>query len=135
MKGERGFTIYELMVVIVLSSTVGLAIADSASRLRTENDISRAYTQDVGGMRRVTRMLRADLRNAGSIEDLTWRHDADRLYRGDREMARNVKGFAITGREEWTEVRMVVGGRRHLQAGDGAKLAFRVRMRNAGRAR
>ena len=133
MRRERGFTLYELMVVIALSGTVGLAIASASNRLWAENAASKAYCEDMRGIQRATRMLRSDLRNATDVAGLDWRRDGDRLIRGRREIARNVKDFAVAADGGWAEARMLIGGRKHLQAGEGLELVFRVRMRNAGR--
>jgi len=133
MKSQRGFTLYELMVVVALTGTVGLAIGSATNRLWAENAASRAYCEDVRGIQRATRMLHSDLRNATDVAGLNWRRDGDRLVRGRREIARNVKAFGVSAEGGWATVRMVIGGRRHLPSGDGMELTFRVRMRNAGR--
>ena len=135
MRRERGFTLYELLVTMTVIGAASMSCLSAANGIHREDAASRAYCADVRGMRHVVRQLRTDLRNAATVEDLDWRREGDRLFRGQREIARNVRAFEVTEDGAWASVRVVVGGRRELSVGDGAELGMRVRMRNAGRAR
>jgi prepilin-type N-terminal cleavage/methylation domain-containing protein len=127
MRREKGFTILELMVTIAVIGGASLAVVTSANGIRQEDVASRAYCADVHGMRHAVRLLREDLRNAATVEELEWTFDGHRVSRGEREIVGNVREFEVTADGSRATARLVVG--------DGAEVAVRVRMRNAGRVR
>jgi len=135
MRRQRGFTLLELMVTISAIGAASLAFVTSANGIHQENAVSKAYCSDVSGLRQAVRLLRHDLRNAASIEELDWTREGDRLLRGRREIARNMAEFEVKADGPWATVRIAFGNRREAPAGNGRAFEFRVRMRNAGRAR
>ena len=113
MKRESGFTLNELLIVTLLTTTLGLAAYQAIDRVCAEERQSRAYTQDVTKLRRAVRTARHELRNGSTVEDLKARLEGE------------VETIEIETRGPFADVRLVQGG----------EIRFTVRMRNAGRKR
>lgn len=97
---ERGFTLFELMIVVAIAAVSGGAMAAlGLSMHRTEQETG-AYVRDLDGLRRAVRTIERDLRAAsqvdgGAVGGAAYRLEGGTLLREGRVLARNVASFAL----------------------------------------
>ena len=89
---NRGFTLMELMMVTVMVSAVSAISSGVIVTLHSSEKRTRAYVDDVNGLRRAVRAVEADLR-AGLTD--TCRVADGVLRRGDVILARRVETFEV----------------------------------------
>jgi prepilin-type N-terminal cleavage/methylation domain-containing protein len=128
---ERGYTLAELLVVIVVGSSVLLTATGLIASVRSTERASAAYVRDLVSLQRAVERLEVDLREAKGLEDLDWRLDGDRLCRGDERVADGVATFTLSREGSIAHVRIVLAARAAHAARKDAAVTISVRMRNA----
>ena len=126
---ERGFTLNELMislvVILVTMGTVGGIAMSMHQRERT----TAAYAEDLGGLRRAVARLQEDLSRASALDDVAYRLEGGVLLRAGEPLLRNVASFALTADGSLARVRLQLAPRSDAPTRREAVLDFRVRLR------
>ena len=119
----RGFTLAELMIVMMMASIAIGALGGTAQMLYQTDRHTDAYVRDVSGLRKAVRMLESDLRaGTGAV----YRLDGDRLLRDDRLVARNIGTFELDREGALTVVRIGPAPRREVPAAWRPVVTLRV---------
>ena len=132
MRRAAGFTLLELMIVVVLTVTVSGAVLFVVKSLQDGERLSAAYTQDLNGLRRAVRAVENDLRHAKQVSDLDWHLEEGRLRRGKQVVAHNIATFDLKPEGDRVQVRIALGPRTSPAHRNAAAVDFTVRMRNGG---
>ncbi|MDJ0976013.1 MAG: hypothetical protein QNJ98_16260, partial [Planctomycetota bacterium] len=127
-----GFTLLEVMITVVLMTSVGAALHSVGTTIRDRDQLSSAYAQDLSGLHRATRKLEADLRHDAAVARAVWRLDGTTLRRGDEVVARNIDAFEITQRGALSTVTVRLAPRVKAPGRREAVVRFAVRERPKG---
>lgn len=92
---EKGFSLYELMIVVAVLVTLTATLAGIAHAVHRADRVSAAYVEDLAGLRRAVASVERDLRAARSLEDLRYVLDLDMLKRGETLVARRIGTFEL----------------------------------------
>ena len=139
----RGFTVFELMIFVVVLAIFASMCGVLATQARREHRAMTGYQTDVLECRAAMRALESDLRATGRLEHTptgvtTWVGDDrvdyelrdDGLWRRGptehRRLARCIAALTVTRREGLADVVLQVRGRTHR----AAELRFSVAARN-----
>lgn len=135
MKRAAGLTLIELMIAMVATAGAIGAAAAIVSTVVREERVSAAYARDLDGLRRAVTALEVDLRGAGSLDDVDWRLDGDRLLRGDETVARRIAEFELTADGGLARAAIAPAPRGGGAPRPAGRILLTVRMRNAGSGR
>lgn len=131
MRGEAGFTLYEMMIGVIVGSVVIGIGAGLAATVRREDRAASAYEQDLRELERAVVAVEEDLRAASAAEDLEYRLDGDRLFRGERIVARRIAAFDVEAEGTLAHVRLRLASRNAVP--NRSEISFTVRMRGGVR--
>jgi type II secretory pathway component PulJ len=130
VKRTAGWTLLELMVVVVVGAGLGGTVLGASSMVHREERLAAACATDLTGLRRAVRVLENDLRQGRDPAALGWRLTAEgALQRGDRVLARNVAHFELERDGSLTTVYLALGPRSDAPHRREAALELRVRAR------
>ena len=132
MKREAGFTLMELMVVIMLVGLVATICGTMTGALHRADRHTAAYVDDVGDLRRVVRALERDLRAAASVHELAYRLEDGRLLRDGHELARNIALFELDEANGLATARIGLAPRRDVASRRKPVVVVKVRLRGGG---
>ncbi len=93
---EKGFSLYELMIVTAVLGVVTAALAGVTHAVHRADRVSAAYVEDLTELRRAVAAVERDLRAASSIDDLRYALDGGVLKRDGEAVARRIATFELT---------------------------------------
>ena len=124
---RRGFTLMELAIVLVLIAGVTGISSGVVVTLRRSERLTRAYTDDINGLRRAVRTIEADLR--ADRGDACRLDDSGNLLRGDFVLARRIERFEVERAGELWVARIGMMPRSETGAARRPLITLRVRPR------
>ena len=130
MTQARGFTLIELGIVVVLVAAIAVISGGMVVTLRTSERRTRAYADDITGLRRAVRAIETDLRANRSD---TCRLVDGELLRGDVVLARRIGRFEIHREGDVWVARIGMKPRRESGQARKPVVTVRVRPREQGR--
>ena len=92
----RGFSLYEVLIVMALIGYVAAIGGSMTASLHRTDRHTAVYVKDVTDLRHAVRTIERDLRAAKSVRDLDYRHEDESLLRGERVVARNIAVFEVS---------------------------------------
>ena len=133
MRGARGFTLLELMVVVCMLTVVFATMGGVAATIHREERHAAAYAQDLANLRRAVQLVERELRAADSTGDLDVRLEDGVLYQGATVIARHIGVFEVEPESDsLARVRIGLAPRSDAPNRRDATLDLVVRLRGAG---
>jgi prepilin-type N-terminal cleavage/methylation domain-containing protein len=93
MRRARGFTLPELVVSLAAVGAFGAAITSIVLRVRDEEKVAAGREADLESLRRVARLVEADVRGGLDLDAAGWRLVGDVLSRQGAVVARSIARF------------------------------------------